>query len=252
MVDSVFANVLLYEPVIAGNPFYIWVIMGLVVMLMFGLAIFKLEVFDRMAEVWGYRDACLNKTPLAIIIGMSGKIWMKSVESIAGIFTAMGLPLKWIQTAPTQGQLGVCNTIIVSDDFNIVHNVDIDYAIVHAVHQWNEKNPEGTDGFIYDYETFEEHLMNGDLDAMFPEGVVLPPFRRVNLHEIRKYLPVWTASAHSGYIQAELDKNKPDKDEEGSKRIMLYLLAGGVGIVICSIIAYMIVMQASATALALK
>jgi hypothetical protein len=218
----------LWDPVFMGNPFYIWLILIMGAAIALGIALFKLEVYDRLEPVWGYRDASMGNIPQAIVRGMSGKIKLLPVTEVAGIFSAMGIPLKWIQTVPSQGQLGKVNTIEVSDDWNIVHNVEIDYAIVEAVHKWNEVHPETTKGHIYDSESFDEHLMNGDLDAMFPKGIRLPPFRNVDLHEIRRYLPKWTASHHSGYITAELDKRKKEDDGKGSDMFKWALLGGAV------------------------
>jgi hypothetical protein len=248
--NTIITAVPLWEPMIFGNPFYIWLIIILGGLLLLGLVAFKLEVYDKLDPVWGYRAATIANIPLAIVRGMSGKIWLMPVESVAGIFSAMGLPLKWIQTAPSQGQLGRVNTIEVADDWNIVHNVDIDYAIVEAVHKWNEiwakDHKEGDPGFIFDYKTFEEHLMNGDLDAMFPTGIKLPPFRNIDLHEIRKYLPKWTASHHSGYINAELEKRKGEDDNTKGMELFKWALAAGAVVLICCILGYIIITSAHA------
>jgi hypothetical protein len=242
MADPI-VTIPLWEPVIMGNPLYIWLILGMGAMIVIGLVAFKLEIYDRLQPVWGFRYAAVSNTPQAIIRGMSGKIWLAPVKSVAGIFTAMGLPLKWIQTAPSQGQLGIVNTIEVSDDWNIVHNVDINYAIVEAAHTWNETwlktHKESDEGYIYDWDSFEKHLMNGDLDSMFPTGIKLPPIRNVDLHEIRKYLPKWTASHHSGYINAELEKRKVEDDDKGKTLLTYAIIAGGV-ILICAVLAYLI------------
>jgi len=229
MADPI-VTIPLWDPVFMGNPFYIWLILILGAIIIFMLALFKLEVYDRLEPVWGYRMASIHNIPQAIVRGMSGKIRLLPVTEVAGIFSAMGLPLKWIQTVPSQGQLGKVNTIEVADDWNIVHNTDIDYAIVEAVHKWNEEwkktHADNDDGYIYDFDSFDVHLMNGDLDTMFPRGVKLPPFRNVDLHEIRRYLPKWTASHHSGYITAELDKRKKEDDGKGSDLFKWALLAG--------------------------
>ena len=249
MTDSVIVAIPLWDPVIMGNPLYIWLILGLVAILGVGIAAFKLEVFDRLEPVWGHRLASIMNQPEAVVVGMSGKISLLPVESVAGIFAAMGLPLKWIQTAPSQGQLGKVNTIFVSDDWAIVHNLDLDYAIVHAVHAWNdqwaESHTPGDKGFIFDYDSFMKHLMNGDLDSLFPDGIKLPPFRNVNLHEIRKYLPKWTASHHSGYINAELEKRKGEEDPMNKyKGLMTVAVVIGGVIVVSSVFAYLILSAA--------
>ena len=242
MTDAI-VTIPLYDPVIMGNPLYIWLIIGLFAILMIFLAVFKLEVYDKLIPVWGYRDAATWNIPLAIVRGMSGKIKLLPVKEIAGIFSAMGLPLKWIQTTRTQGQLGIVNTIEVSDDWNIVEDVDLDYAITKAAHDWNElwgkTHKEGDDGFIYDFESFDAHLANGDLDELFPSGIRLPPVRFVDLHEIRRYRPKWTASNMAGYIIAELEKRKPEVDETGKALMTYALIAGGI-ILICAVLAYLI------------
>ena len=229
----------LYEPIILGFPFYMILIGMLGLILIFGMMLFKLEVYDRLDPVWGHRAASFKNIPEAIVHGASGKLSLLPVEEVAGIFSAMGLPLKWIQTARTQGQLGKVNVIEVSDDWNIVTDVNIDYAIVEAVHTWNEVNPEGTPEHIYNYETFEKHMMNGDLDEMFPKGIKLPPFRIVDLHEIRRYLPKWTASHHAGYITEEINKRKSEDDTKGLGLLKYAIIAGGI-IVICAVFAYVI------------
>lgn len=242
--QSVFANVPLWEPYIFGNPFYIWVIMFLVAFMFMMFAAFKLEVYDRLEPVWGHREASFRNVPEAIVRGMSGKIWIMPVDSVAGIFSAMGLPLKWIQTAPTQGQLGKVNVIEIEDSWNIVHNVKIDLAIVESAHKWNDEwaktHKLGDPGFIYDWESYESHLMNGDLEGLMPEGVKLPPISCVDFHEIRKYLPKWTASNHAGYIAAELEKRKPEEDANKGRTILIYAMAAATIIIVACAIGYVI------------
>lgn len=233
----------LYEPIIAGFPFYLVLLFILGLVIVFGLMLFKLEVYDRLEPVWGHRTASMKNIPEAIVHGMSGKIWLMPVDSVAGIFSAMNLPLKWIQTIHTQGQLGKVNVVEVSDDWNIVHNRDVDYAIVEAAHQWNEKNPEGTPEHIFDWATFEKHLMNGDLDSLFPKGIRLPPFRNVDLHEIRRYVPKWMASHHAGYINDELNKRKTEDDKQGIGMVKWALIAGGI-LLICAVLGYVIITAA--------
>ena len=117
----------LYEPVLLGNPFYLWLILGMGgILLLAGLA-FKTEVYDMMQPVWGFRASAASGRPQMIIQGMNGKMWMESVDHVANIFRSLSLPLMWIITVPIAGQMGKVNTAIVSDDWNIVHNQDIDY-----------------------------------------------------------------------------------------------------------------------------
>lgn len=216
----------LYDPVIAGNPFYIVLIMFMgAFIIMMGVA-FYTEVYVRLKPVWKFRTADRENTPISIITGMNHKIWMETTEYVAGIFRSLELPLMWILTSTTAaGQMGKVNTTFVGDDWNIVHDQEIDYAIVYAVRKWNEgKNTEDVE-FITDWETFELHLMNSDLDRMFPEGIKIPPLRIVNTHEIKRYLPKWAASHHAGYINQEVVKRET-KDKEDSKK-QLYFLAGG-------------------------
>jgi hypothetical protein len=147
-----------------------------------------------------------------------------------------------------QGQFGTSNTVYLSDDWNIVHNLDIDYAIVEIAHKWNETHSkvylETEDGSIeveaiHDWETFEQHLMNGDLDRMFPDGIKLPPFRIVDTHEIRRYLPKWTAAHHAGYINQEVAKRE-NKDKDVDKKGFYLMILGGLIIVALCAIGYMI------------
>lgn len=241
MAGTVMANVPLYDPVIVGFPLYLIIIFVLVTLLGFGLMIVKLEIYDRLEPVWGHREASMRNIPEAIVHGMSGKIWLMPVDSVAGIFSAMGLPMKWIQTIRTQGQLGKVNTIELSDDWNIVHNIDIDYAIVESAAAWNkkmkkeghneeDKKEDGSSYFIYDWDSYKEHLMNGDLDLLFPAGVKMPPFRIVDMYEVKRYLPIWSASHFSGHIMAELEKRKPEEDatKQGMTLMKYALVAAAI------------------------
>lgn len=249
--QTVFANIPLWEPYVFGNPLYIWIILFLGFFIVMMAMAFKLEVYDRLEPVWGHREASFRNIPEAIVHGMSGKIWIMPVDSVAGIFSAMGLPLRWIQTVPTQGQLGKVNVIELEDSWNIVHNVKIDLAIVEAAHAWNAEmkkrgfkegdvDDNGISRFIYNWDTFEAHLMNGDLETFFPKGITLPPLLNVDFHEIRRYLPKWTASHHSGYINAELEKRKPEEDQKKGYTIVAYAVAAGTIMIVCAAIAYVI------------
>ena len=93
MADPI-VTIPLYNPVIFGNPFYVWIIIFLFGFILMAALAVKLEIYDRLEPVWGHRDASFNGTPEAILVGMSGKMTLKPVESVAGIFLAMGLPLK--------------------------------------------------------------------------------------------------------------------------------------------------------------
>jgi hypothetical protein len=231
----------LYEPIIAGQPFYLILIgfMGLIIV--FGAILVYTEIYVRMKPVWPYKSADRDNTPITIITGMNHKIWMDTTEYVAGIFKSLELPLMWILTSTTAaGQMGKVNTIFCGDDWNIVHDQDIDYAIVYAARNWNEKYPEQ---LIKDWETFELHLMNGDLDQMFPEGIKLPPFRVVDTHEIKRYLPKWAASHHAGYINQEVAKRE-NKDKDADKKgLYMAIGAGAIFIIVCAL-GYMLITSA--------
>jgi hypothetical protein len=238
----------LYNPVVAGLPFYIIVIGGLVLLLIMALIVFKTEVYDQMQPVWGFRNASASGKPQMIITGMNGKMWLESVDHVANIFRSLTLPLMWIITVPVAGQMGKVNTAIVSDDWNIVHNQDIDYAIVEIAHAWNEKQnakPESEREFVHDWDSFSKHLMNGDFKTMMPEGVILPPFRVVDFHELKNYLPKWDAAHHAGYINQEVNNRRKDETKEGTE-ILKFAVIGGAVLMICAIFAYLIIQQAGA------
>jgi len=59
------------------------------------------------------------------------------------------------------------------------------------------------------------------------------------LHEIRRYLPKWTASHHAGYITEEINKRKSEDDTKGLGLLKYAIIAGGI-IVICAVFAYVI------------
>jgi hypothetical protein len=234
----------LYEPIIMGNPFYVWLLMfgGMAVGL--GLIAFYTEIYVKMKPVWGYRAAASGNIPITIVTGMNHKIWMETTEYIAGIFKSLDLPLMWILTSTTAaGQMGRVNTTFAGDDWNIIHDQDIDYAIVYAARKWNEGKNQEAPEYIKDWGTFETHLMNGDLDKMFPDGIKLPPFRIVDTHEIRRYLPKWTASHHAGYINQEVAKRE-NKDKTDDKKGFYLLILGGLIIVALCAIGYMILKSA--------
>ena len=236
-------DVPLYEPLILGFPFYMFLIGVLGLILVFGLMIFKLEIYDRLEPVWGHRSASAHNSPEALVFGMSGKLRLLAVTEIAGVFSAMGLPLKWIQTVPSQGQLGKVNSIVVSDDWNIVSNIDVNYAIVEIVHKWNELHQEGTADHIFNWESFERPLMDGRIDNMYPDGIKLPPFRNVNLHEIKRYLPKWTASHHAGYINDEINKRRLEDDKQGMGMMKYAIIAAGI-VMLASVMGYILLTSA--------
>jgi hypothetical protein len=238
-----------YDPVIMGNPCYMVIIYFLIFVIVVGCLLFYTEVYTRMKEVWGYRDAAASGKPMAIVRGMSGKIWMETVDYVANVFKSINLPLAWIITAPVNGQIGKVNTIDVSDDWNVVHNVDIGFAIQYSAETYNNKvikdNPEADReklDLIVDWETYNTHLMKGDLKELFPKGIILPPFRIIDFREIGRYLPKWKASHFSGYLTQEVEKRmqKKKEDEESAKKMAMWLAAGGLAFLICAVLGYML------------
>jgi len=236
----------LYEPVLMGNPFYLFIILGLGGLLILCIVAFKTEVYDIMQPVWGFRNAAASGKPQMIVVGMNGKMWMESVDHVANIFRSISLPLMWIITVPIAGQMGKVNTAIVSDDWNIVHNLDIDYAIVEIAHKWNsieETKPEEQRQYVYNWDTFNHHLMIGDFNKMMPNGVTLPPFRVVDFHELKNYLPVWDAAHHAGYINQEVNNRRKDDEKSGTELMKWAIIAAGV-MLISAVFTYLIIQQA--------
>lgn len=254
IIMQVLQAVPLYNPVIMGMPFYLIIIFVLGMIVLFGGMVVWQYIYEPLKPVWGFRTASLTNKPQAIIHGMNGQIWLEAVDYVAGLYRSMNLPLMWIITAPVSGQMGKVSTVEMSDDWNIVHNIDIDYAIVEIVHRWNEHqkllNPDLTPDelvkqelIIYDWKSLEKRLLNGELDTFVPAGVKLPPFRIVDLHEIRRYLPKWTAAHFAGYINQEVAKRQT-KDDNAGKTMMTYaLIAGGI-IIISAVFAYLILQMA--------
>lgn len=237
---EVLVGIPFYEPVTMGFPMYIWIIIALVIAIIFMLLAFKTEVFDPMQPVWGFRAASRGNKPLAIVNGMSGKIWMETVENIGNIYESMNLPLKWILTVPTQGQFGKANTIYLCDDLNTTINLDIDYALVAAAEAWNANEalkPEEEQEILYDWNSFEKPLMDGRLDAFLPDGIKLPPLRVVNLDDIRRLHPKWMPAHHSGYINAKIAERTEGEEKQGMG-ILKFFLAGCFMMLITFIIIY--------------
>jgi len=238
-----------YDPVVMGTPFYMVLIYFLFFAIFVGVVLFYTEVYSKMREVWGYRDAAASGKSMAIVRGMSGKIWMETVDYVANVFKSIKLPLAWIITAPVNGQIGKVNTIDVSDDWNIVHNVDIGFAIQYSAEKLNEKileenpskDPDELD-LINDWDSYSRHLLNGDLQDMFPTGIILPPLRIIDFREIGRYLPKWKASHFSGYLNQEVEKRlqKKKEDEESAKKMAMWLAAGGLAFLICCVIGYLL------------
>lgn len=246
MTETIVVDIPLYDPVLLGNPFYIWLLLIMGAALAIGVVYYKTEVYDMLQPVWGFRDSASSGKPQMIVQGMNGKMWLESVDHVANIFRSMALPLMWIITVPIAGQMGKVNTAIVSDDWNIVHNLDIDYAIIEIVHRWHEeqdKLPEDQRQYVHDWSTFEFHLMNGDFASVVPEGVVLPPFRVVNLNEIKTYLPKWDAAHHAGYINQEVQARMVNADEKGSELLKYAITAAGI-MLIGAVGAYLIISNA--------
>lgn len=260
MADVIYA-IPLYDPVIAGNPLYIWIIMVLAIIVLFGGILFYTEVYQPMQPVWGFRKAAKARenspeATQAIVRTMNGKIWLEPLEFVANVFKSMNLPLKWIITVPVSGQMGKVNTIDVSDDWNVVNNLDIDYAIVEVAHKWNEfvkanqihvfvldaegKPVETEDlDYVYDWQSFNKKLMDGTFDKKFLNGIVLPPFRIVDMHEIRRYRPKWHAAHHSGYLNAELDDRR-EEDPKKEQRLIILFVAGCVAIMVVCGLGYLL------------
>ena len=258
----------LYDPVFFGNPLYVWIILILTGVLAVILIAVKTEIVDPMQPVWGFRNAVRNNKSQMLVQGMNGKMWLETVDHVANIFKSMKLPLMWIVTIPVVGQMGKVNTSIVSDDWNIVHNIDIDYAIVEIVHRWNneqknmisamvkddgegniieytedEKLEFARTRMIYNWDSFNTHLMNGDLNRFVPEGMVLPPLRVVNLNEIKIYLPKWDAAHHAGYINQAVAERTKEEDKQGNTMVKYAIVSGAI-LLVCAVFAYLIITTA--------
>ena len=254
IIQEVLNAIPLYNPVTFGMPLYFIIIIIEFAIIMLGLIVFWQYIYEPMKPVWGFRAASLSNKPQSIVHGMNGQIWLEATEYIAGLFRSLGLPLMWIITAPVSGQMGRVATTELSDDWNIVHNIDIDYAIVEIVSRYNayaqEQNPEmaadeliGKNLVIYDFKSFNEKLMDGTLDSFCPAGVKLPPFRVVDLDEVRRYLPKWNASHFAGYINQEVAKRIKEDTNKHSDMMKTAMICGAI-ILVCSIMAYLIISSA--------
>lgn len=80
--------------------------------------------------------------------------------------------------------------------------------------------------------------MDGSLDKFFPEGFKMPPFRIVQMDEIRKYRPKWQAGHTAGYLNAKKEERIGDVDDK-QKQFLYYVIAGILGLVIVTAICYM-------------
>ncbi len=222
VVGAVLQQIPLYNPVIVGMPLYFWIIVVGIFAFAFTILAGYALIYVPLKPVWGYRASNLFSMPCSIVKGRNGQIWFETTEYVAGIFSAMKLPLKWIITAPVTGSMGKSPVTFMSDDWNIVHELDIDWAIVEIARRWNaniRKNYPDTpldqlvkeNKLIHDWSTFEFHLMNGDLHNFIPNGMQLPPLRTISLNDVIKYLPKWTASHFSGFINSEVEKRLKEK-----------------------------------------
>jgi hypothetical protein len=251
IVGAVLNQVPLYNPVIAGMPFYFWVIVFGVMIFAFVLMAVYALIYVPMKPVWGFRASNLFSQPCSIVKGRNGQIWFETTEYVAGIFNAMKLPLKWIITAPVTGNLGKAQITYMSDDWNVVHELDIDYAIVEICRRWNmhmrQEYPDTPidqlvkdNRLVHNWDTFELHLMNGDLRNFIPKGITLPPLRTVDLNEVIRYLPKWTASHFSGYINSEVEKRLKEKAGPDMKENFKWALLCAALILGAGILAYLI------------
>lgn len=242
-----------FDTLYIGMPAYFWIELLQVVVFCF-IMIYVIYVrYWVMDPVWGYSDAVKSKKPVAFLISRTRRMKFVAVRYIAKVFEAIELPYAWLLTSTEAAfSLGGVTTIIVNDDWGIIRNPAIEDAIRILRERYNAEHP--TEGErIKTFDSFQNHLMAGDFaqfcrksgDAVEDGkeyGVELPPFRIVNLWDIRSYLAsvdAMDASSHEGFIQSEVQRRLKD-ERKNDVRPLVYAIAGGSVIIICSILAIVI------------
>jgi hypothetical protein len=182
------------ESMILGLPWYIWGFVGMGFIMMLIVMVFIFYWYS-MGPVRDYFGAQQRGEDIALFLRKSGRMSIKRVKYVTGVFNAIGLPLSWIQRSDDSFRLGKCSAKVVCDTTGIASEPTINQAIKVAVAEWNDKEfrrqeryAEGgkiyTPRLITDYYDLYHMIKNGEID----DPVVIPAIFEVPHWEIERYL----------------------------------------------------------------
>jgi hypothetical protein len=182
------------EGLILGLPWYIWgfVAMGFVMMILVMIFIFY---WYSMGPVRDYFGAQYKGVDVALFLRKSGRMSIKSVKYVTGVFNAIGLPLSWIQRSDDSFRLGKCSAKVVCDTTGIATEPTINQAIKTWVAEWNDKEFRKQDKYAENGMSYTPQLVMDyyDLYKMIKDGfiddpIVMPAIFEVPLWEVERYL----------------------------------------------------------------
>ncbi|MFA5408236.1 MAG: hypothetical protein WC343_05635 [Bacilli bacterium] len=187
---------------ILGLPWFIWgfVVLGLVVLFSNALWIWY---WWTMAPVSGYFRAARTNSDLGIVALKSGRMRFYAMNYVAGIFTAVGLPLSWIQRSPDSHRFGAVNAKIFLDTWGIATDPKLQAAVKVVVLEWNETHE---DEQIADYADLYDLIKAGRID----DPILMPAVCEVPLYEVERYLPHIGAGDLEGHIAERVAEETDD------------------------------------------
>lgn len=216
------------EGMILGLAWYWWafVAFGVILLLSNGGWIWY---WWTMGPVNGYWTASRTGSDLGVLVERSGRMKFKAMDYVAGVFTAVGLPLSWIQRSPDSHRFGAVNAKIFLDTWGIAIDPKLQTAVKTAVIDWNEAHDEEEQ--IANYGDLMDLLKAGKID----DPVLIPAVSEVSLFEIERYLQRIGAGDLEGHIAERVAEETDDLKTSSWPGWMKALIA--VEMVICAIMA---------------
>lgn len=208
---------------IFGLAWYIWGFVACGVVIMALLGVFAWYYFT-MAPVNSYFWSAWANEDVGIFLRLSGRMSLRPLKYLTGIFNDKRYPLSWIQRGDSTFRLGKCSAKIITDMTGIATEPELNMAIKTWVAEHNDAElKKQADAYfngdtyaprmVLDYYDLYEMVKNGEVD----DPVVIPAVYEVPLWEIQRYLAHIGSGDLEGHIATRIEEDKEEERDADKK-----------------------------------
>lgn len=208
---------------ILGLPWYMWGFVACLVIMMFLVAMFVYYYYT-MSPVGNYFWSAWNNEDVGIFLRQSGRMSLRPLTYLTGIFNDKRYPLSWIQRGDSTFRLGKCSAKIITDMTGIATEPELNMAIKTWVAEWNDNELKAQADAYFAGEEYEPRLVKDyyDLYEMVKAGevddpVVIPAVYEVPLWEIHRYLAHIGSGDLEGHIATRIEEDKKAEEDADKK-----------------------------------
>lgn len=214
--------------VVAGLPWFIWMIVGLALALILVIGL-VLIVRSRAPQIFRLALMALKSgTSAALIQTRNDNILIRPYDYMQGVASINEYASKWMtRSNGTRFRIDSVGAVHVLDTWGVITDPRLSVAAVEFVNQWNEDHPEDR---IVDWRSLDAALRKTPPH----ETVTLPPLATVPIQELRGYLRGFSPGEIAGYVEREkmLDAGSRDPNfiPNWLKIAMAFTLIMAVGV----------------------